>query len=204
MPTPAPWIDPALTLSGRNVNLLPLHPSHAPHLYAVGDDPELWRLVPNRMQSQADMDEYVRVALEGRDRGECLPFAIQSRSSCTLIGSTRYYALNPAHRNLEIGYTWLTPSEWRTVANTECKLLLLRHAFEFLGCVRVALRTDSRNLRSRRAIERLGATREGIFRKHMILPEGYVRDTVYYSLTEAEWPKTRDFLAAELNRIRTP
>lgn len=204
MPTPVPWIDPALTLSGRNVNLLPLNLSHAPGLWAVGKDPELWRLVPIRMQSQADMDEYVRAAVEGRDRGEYLPFVIQSRSSSALIGSTRYYALNPAHRNLEIGHTWLTPSAWRTAANTECKLLLLKYAFETLGCIRVALRTDARNLRSQRAIERLGAKREGVFRKHMILLEGYVRDTVYYSLTDEEWPKARDFLAAALDRGRTP
>jgi len=203
MPAPSPWTDPGLSLSGRFVNLVPLHPSQAPELFAAGKDPELWRFVPTRMQSQADMEDYIRTALDGRERGDCLPFAIQSRSDGALIGSTRYYALTPAHRNLEIGYTWLNPAAWRTAANTECKLLLLRHAFETLGCIRVALRTDLRNLRSQRAIERLGAAREGVFRKHMILPDGYVRDTVYYSLTDEDWPKARDFMAAALDSGRT-
>ena len=195
---PGPWMAPDLTLTGRLVSLVPLHPSHAPDLYAVGQDPEIWRYVPIPMRSLSDMAEYVRAAVADRDRGEAQPFAILSRADGSVLGSTRYYALAEKHRNLEIGYTWLKPSAWRSPINSECKLLLLRHAFESLGCLRVSLRTDVRNLRSRRAIERLGATQEGVFRKHMILPDGHVRDTVYYSLTDEEWPKARDFLAASL------
>jgi RimJ/RimL family protein N-acetyltransferase len=119
-----------------------------------------------------------------------------------ILGSTRFYALSKQNRNLEIGYTWIDPSVWRSAVNTECKYLLLRHAFDALGCLRVALRTDSRNQRSQRAIERLGATREGVLRKHMILGDGYVRDTVYYSVIDTDWPRVKAFLEAELARPR--
>lgn len=197
---PQAWIAPDLSLPGHSVRLVPLHPSHVPDLYEAGKDPEIWRFVPFRVGSRADMEEYVGKALSDRDRGEAFPFAILSEPDGAVLGSTRFYAISPEHKNLEIGYTWLSPSAWRTSANSECKFLLLRHAFEALGCLRVSLRTDARNLRSRSAIERLGAVREGVFRKHMILPDGHVRDTVYYSLTDEDWPKTRELLAAALER----
>lgn len=200
---PTPWIDPSLSLIGRHVRLEPLSLDHIPALHRAARDPELWRFVPvpSGSPSPADslegMEAYVRAALAAREAGEAHPFVIRTTDG-TVAGSTRYYALSPAHRNLEIGYTWLEPSWWRTPVNSECKLLLLRHAFDVLHCLRVALRTDARNVRSRRAIERLGAVQEGILRKHMVLADGHVRDTVYYSLTDAEWPAARQFLESAL------
>lgn len=196
----ASWIRPDLVLAGRHVRLTPLEPSHASGLYAVGRDAEIWKYVPFAVREPSDMERYVHAALEARNRGECFPFAITEASTGNLIGSTRYYALAPAHRNLEIGYTWLERSHWRTAANSECKYLLLAYAFGELACLRVALRTDARNLRSRAAMERFGAVREGVFRKHMILPDGHVRDSVYYSVTDEDWPGVRTFLEASLER----
>ena len=192
------WISPDLILSGGQVELVPMESGHVPGLYQAGKDPELWRFVPFAVGSESDMGRYAAMALADRERGEGFPFTIRNRAGGRILGSTRYYALSPQHRNLEIGYTWLDPAVWRTAVNTECKLLLLRHAFEALGCVRVALRTDLRNRRSRQAIGRLGAMQEGILRKHMILPDGYIRDTVYFSITDEEWPRVKDGLEARL------
>jgi N-acetyltransferase len=194
------WISPDLILAGGQVELVPLDAGHVPGLYQAGKDPELWRFVPFAVGSESDMGRYAAMALADRDRGECVPFTIRNRADGRILGSSRYYALSQQHRNLEIGYTWLDPSVWRTAVNTECKLLLLRHAFEALGCVRVALRTDFRNLRSRHAIERLGASQEGILRKHMILPDGYIRDTVYFSIIAGEWPRVKEGLEARLRK----
>jgi RimJ/RimL family protein N-acetyltransferase len=198
MPATAPWIAPETVLTGRHVRLVPLQESFVPGLFRAGSDPELWKYVPSLVRTEADMARYVRMALADRDKGESFPFVIQAIGADRILGSTRFYALSRQNRNLEIGYTWIDPSAWRSAVNTECKYLLLRHAFETLGCVRVALRTDMRNRRSQRAIERLGAVREGVLRKHMILGDGYVRDTVYYSVIDEEWPKVKAFLESEV------
>jgi N-acetyltransferase len=191
---PAPWIPHDLVLHGHDVRLEPLAAGHSAGLFPCAQDPEIWRFVPMTVSRPGDMDRYIDAAMADRDAGQAFPFAIRSAVTGDLLGSTRYYSLNAQHRNLEIGYTWLDPKAWRTAVNTGCKYLLLRYAFESLGCLRVALRTDLRNLRSQRAIERLGAVREGVFRRHMILPDGFVRDTVYYSITDLDWPRVKAFL----------
>lgn len=196
----AVWIRPDLELEGSHVRLVPLQTDHAPALYRAGKDPELWRYVPFMVATPEDMERYVGLALKDRENGESFPFAILAAGSGKVLGSTRYYALSRANRNLEIGYTWLDPSVWRTPVNSEAKLLLFRHAFETLGCLRVALRTDERNQRSQRAMERFGAVREGVFRKHLVLPDGFIRNTVYYSVTDEDWPGVRAFLQASLER----
>jgi RimJ/RimL family protein N-acetyltransferase len=187
-----------IRLEGAHVILEPLRAEHVPALAAAAVHPEIWTYTGMRMEGLDETAAYVRKALDERDRGESRPFAIVSAASREAIGSTRYYALSRQNRNLEIGYTWLIPSAWRTAVNTECKFLLLRHAFESMGCGRVALRTDKRNWRSQAAIERLGARKEGILRKHMIVADGYVRDTVYYSIIDEEWPEVRSRLLARL------
>jgi len=194
-----PWIAPGTGLAGKHVRLVPMEEAHIPGLFRAGADPEVWKFVPFRVRTEEDMRTYVRQALADRDKGEAYPFATLTGEG-RIIGSTRFYTLAPAHKNLEIGYTWLDPAHWRTAANTEAKSLMLAFAFETLGCQRVALRTDMLNLRSQRAMERFGAAREGVFRKHMILPDGRIRDTVYYSVTDAEWPKAKAFFAAALAR----
>ena len=189
-----------VTLEGRWVRLEPLAAGHAEALADVGLDPRLWRWIPTPVQSRADMHRYVQTALDEQRRGVSLPFAIVDRGSGRPIGSTRYGNIEPAHRRLEIGWTWLAVSHQRTRANTEAKLLLLGHAFDVLGANRVELKTDALNEQSRNAILRLGAVQEGILRKHIVCTSGRVRDTVYFSILDTEWPSVRAGLQARLDR----
>lgn len=190
-----------VTLTGRWVRLEPLDVRHADELFEAGCDPAIWEflLVPPPGDVR-DMEAYIEQALCERRAGRALPFAILSSATGRAVGSTRYMDIRPAHRGLEVGWTWLSPAVQRTAVNTECKLLLLGHAFEALGCLRVQLKTDARNLRSQQAIERLGAVREGVLRRHMVTRGGFVRDTVMYSITDAEWPGVRERLKARLER----
>jgi RimJ/RimL family protein N-acetyltransferase len=189
-----------VTLEGRWVRLEPLAAAHAEALADVGLEPRLWQWIPTQVHSRADMHRYVQAALEEQRRGVSLPFAIVERGNGRPIGSTRYGNIEPAHRRLEIGWTWLALPHQRTAANTEAKLLLLGHAFERLGANRVELKTDALNEQSRRAILRLGAVQEGIFRKHIVCASGRVRDTVYFSILDTEWPSVRARLQARLDR----
>jgi RimJ/RimL family protein N-acetyltransferase len=188
VPAILPVIVP-VTLEGRRVRLEPLEERHARELFEAGRDAEIWRTMPRGpLVSIDDARAMIREALEAARDGLQAPFAIVDRVSGRAIGSTRYLRIRRAHRGLEIGWTWLALAHQRTAANTECKKLLLEHAFERLGALRVQLKTDARNVRSQRAIERIGAVREGVLRSHMVMPDGFVRDTVMYSVTAAEWP----------------
>lgn len=177
-----------VTLSGTSVRLEPMTLAHAAALSRVGLEPELWRWIPSPVTTAEEMHRYVTTALDELQRGVSLPFVIVDQASGQIIGSTRYGNIEVAHRRLEIGWTWLTPAFQRSRANTEAKLLLLTHAFEILGMHRVELKTDALNAKSRAAIGRIGATQEGIFRRHMITASGRVRDTVYFSIIDSEWP----------------
>ncbi len=187
-------IEP-VTLQGRVVRLEPLALAHVPGLARVGLDPELWRWIPTQAADAAQMQAWVQTALDEQTAGTSLPFAIISQASGEAIGSTRYMNIVPAHRRLEIGSTWLSTAAQRSGANTEAKLLLLTHAFEALKAIRVELKTDALNSKSRAAIARIGGIEEGIFRRHVICASGRVRDTVYFSMLDNEWPavKTRLF-----------
>jgi RimJ/RimL family protein N-acetyltransferase len=188
-----------VSLIGRVVRLEPLSESHIPDLALAGADETIWRFMPyGLVNSETKMGEWVRDLLGRAARGTDLPFAVIHLDSDKAIGSTRYMDIQPQHRGLEIGGTWYGAAYQRTAVNTECKLLLLTHAFEALGCVRVQLKTDSRNERSQRAIERLGAVREGVLRDHMLMPDGYRRSSVYYSVLQAEWPGVKARLQARL------
>jgi RimJ/RimL family protein N-acetyltransferase len=179
------------TLRGRMVRLEPMKVEHIGPLSHVGLVPSLWRWIPNPVATAEDMRAYVATALDEQRRGVSVPFVIIDQISGQVIGSTRYANIEPVHHRLEIGWTWITPGHQRTAANTEAKLLLLTHAFEVLGAHRVELKTDALNDRSRDAILRIGAVEEGTFRKHMIASTGRVRDTVYYSIIDSEWPKVK-------------
>ena len=182
----------SLTLTGRFVRLEPLSERHVPGLTAVGIDDDIWRLMPyGPMRNQDDIRRWVNLILQRAGEGTDLPFAVIHVDSGRVAGATRYMEIRPEHRGLEIGGTWYGAEFRRTVVNTECKYLLLRHAFEQLGCIRVQLKTDSRNIRSQRAIERIGAIREGTLRNHMILPDGTIRDSVYFSVLDSEWPAVK-------------
>lgn len=196
------WITPVV-LEGAVVRLEPLTAAHVPALWAVSSDATIFRYMPHVPRSADDLYAYAAAAAQALAADQGIAFAILERSSGQPVGSSSYLAADPRHRRLEIGGTWITPAYQRTAVNTEAKLLLLRHAFEALGCRRVELKTDSSNERSRRAIERIGAVEEGIFRNHMLLPDGRSRDSVYYSIIDREWPAVRTRLETLLSR-RTP
>lgn len=181
-----------ITLTGRHVRLEPLSEAHVPDLAAVGLDPEVWRyMLYGDIDSEAKMLGFVRDLLARQARGTDLPFAVIDLASGRAVGCTRYMDIRPHDRGLEIGGTWYGAAFRRTAVNTESKHLLLCHAFEMLGCIRVQFKTDLRNERSQRAIERLGAVKEGILRNHMITPDGTIRDSVYYSIIDSEWPAVK-------------
>lgn len=188
-----------VTLEGRHVRLEPLARAHLAGLAAVGLDEELWRWIPTQVRTREEMAAYIETALEEQARGISLPFALVEKSTGRAIGSTRYANIDRAHRRVEIGWTWVARDWQRTAVNTEAKYLLLRHAFETLGCIRVELKTDSLNERSRAAILRIGAREEGTFRNHMITASGRVRHTVYFSIIDAEWPEVKARLESKVN-----
>lgn len=183
-----PWKAP-ITLTGRSVRLEPLSLDHVPGLAEVGCDDRIWQLMLyGLIRSESDMRRWVESLLEAQASGTDLPFAVVHLASGRLAGATRYLEMRPEHRALEIGGTWYGLDFQRTAVNSECKYLLLKYAFEKLGCVRVQFKADLRNERSWRAIERIGAVREGVLRNHFIMPDGVRRDSVYYSILDTEWP----------------
>jgi RimJ/RimL family protein N-acetyltransferase len=194
-------IETPIMLQGNAVMLQPLDERHAEDLFQAAQDPDIWRYmpVPAPVRSE-DMRRIIASALRLAAGGGELPFAIVERAGGKAIGSTRYMDIQPENRGLEIGWTWLGRAYWRTAINTECKYLLLWHAFETLGAIRVQLKTDLRNERSQQAIARLGALREGVLREHRILHDGYRRSSVYFSILEQEWPAVRARLEAFLAR----
>jgi RimJ/RimL family protein N-acetyltransferase len=190
-------LDP-VTLRGSTVRLEPMRIDHVDGLARVGLEPELWRWISTPVDSPEAMHRYVRNALDEQDRGVSLPFVVAHQASGQIIGSTRYGNIEMSHRRLEIGWTWLISAHQRTRANTECKFLLLAHAFETLGVNRVELRTDVRNEKSRNAIARVGAKEEGIARCHIITDSGRIRDTITFSIIGSEWPAVRARLESML------
>jgi RimJ/RimL family protein N-acetyltransferase len=181
--------------------LEPLSEDHVPGLTAIGIDEEIWSLMPyGPMRDQADIARWVKLIMRRAAEGTDHPFTVIHLESGRVAGTTRYMEIRPEHRGLEIGGTWYGADFRRTAVNTECKYLLLRHAFEDLRCIRVQLKTDSRNVRSQRAVERIGAVREGTLRNHMILPDGVVRHSVYFSILDSEWPAVKRGLENMLAR----
>ncbi len=195
--TAPPAIAP-VRLAGRHIELIPMDASHTDGLYEAGRSPEIWTYMRIRVAGPDDMARLVREALLAQAEGREIPFVIRDRAAQRIVGSTRFLDIRPADRGVEIGWTWLDPAVWRTPVNTESKYLLLRHCFETLGLIRVQLKTDARNLRAQRAIERLGTVREGVLRHQFIMPDGYLRDSVYYSILAEEWPAVRGHLESLL------
>lgn len=190
-----------LELAGGAARLEPLAASHAPGLAEVGCEESIWRWWPVKpMRSRADAEEMVARALAAAEKGAELPFAIVERATGRAIGSTRYLDVQKENRALEVGATWVAPPWQRTAVNTECKYLLLRHAFEALRAVRVQLKTDARNERSRAAILRIGGEFEGVLRKSRVLHDGYIRDTAYFSVIAGDWPAVKGRLEGLMGR----
>jgi len=191
-------VEPII-LTGGIVRLEPLSEGHIPALVKVGLDEKIWRYMRyGKVETVEQLTAWVRELLGLQRNGTDLPFAVIHLASGAAIGCTRYLNIDPPDRSLEIGGTWYALDYQGTMVNSECKYLLLKHAFEQLECIRVWFKTDLRNLRSQRALERLGAVKEGVLRNHMILPDGYIRDSVVYSLLPEEWPKVEKRLEAQL------
>ena len=186
-------------LEGSHVRLEPLAKAHLAGLAQVGLEEELWRWIPVPVRTVEEMAAYIETALQEQERGVSLPFALIEKATGRAIGSTRYGNIDRTHRRVEIGWTWVARGWQRTAVNTEAKYLLLKHAFETLACIRVELKTDSLNEKSRAAILRIGAREEGIFRNHMITASGRIRHTVYFSIVDSEWPAVKARLESLLN-----
>jgi RimJ/RimL family protein N-acetyltransferase len=197
--THAVRVEPVI-LEGRLVRLEPLGFEHVPGLAEVGLDPDIWRWTLARPQSEADIRAWAASTMSARDAGTEFPFATIDVATGRPIGSSRYLNIALEHRRLEIGWTWVAPPWQRTGANREAKLLMLEHAFDRLGCRRVEFKTDSNNEKSRVALLGIGARLEGIFRNHMVMPDGRMRHSAWYSVIDEEWPEVRSGLAAMLQR----
>lgn len=186
-------------LEGKHVRLEPLTLEHAPDLYEAGNDDEVWQFLSMpKPDTLVEMQAFIQGALGQQLAGLRVPFAIIDKASGKAIGTTSYLDIQPQNKGVEIGWTWLGKAYWRSPINTECKYLLLSHAFEDQGAIRVQLKTDSRNWRSQHAIERIGAKKEGVLRKHVIYPSGYIRDSVYFSIIDSEWPIVKQRLESRL------
>jgi RimJ/RimL family protein N-acetyltransferase len=191
-----------VTLEGHGVRLESLTPDHAEGLIAAATDGKLWELWFTSVPAPADTKKYIAEALAGQREGHMLPWAVRDLATGTIVGSTRYHDMVPAVDRVEIGYTWYAASRQRSHLNAACKLLLLTHGFETLGCQLVGFRTDNFNFRSQRAIEALGAKKDGVLRHHFRRRDGTVRDSVMYSILASEWPDVRSHLSWRLSRER--
>ncbi len=188
-------------LEGKVVRLEPLRLDHLPAICRVGMDESIWKWTNNIVNDESDLQRYVREALSAQAEGTALPFVTVERSSDTVVGSTRFGNIDIANRKVEIGWTWINAAWQRSAVNTEAKLLMLTHAFEVWKCIRVELKTDSNNIKSRTAIARIGAVQEGTLRNHIITESGRFRDSVYFSIIESEWAQVKVNLTSRLANV---
>jgi N-acetyltransferase len=195
------FVEP-VTLEGSHVTLEPLGREHAAGIRDAAADGELWRLWYTGVPAPEKTEAWIDAALAMREKLGAMPFAVRDKATQEIVGSTRYFNVEAAHRRLEIGHTWYARRAQRTAVNSECKLLLLTHAFEALSCIAVEFRTNFFNFQSREAIARLGAKQDGILRNHQIQPDGTRRDTVVFSIIEGEWPAVKRNLQFRLERKR--
>jgi RimJ/RimL family protein N-acetyltransferase len=195
------FIEP-ITLTGTHASIEPLGREHEEALQLAAADGELWRLWYTSVAPPEKMGEYIATALDMRERLDAMPFVIREKSSGEIVGCTRYFNVDAANRRLEIGHTWYSKRVQRGPINTECKLMLLSHAFEKLQCIAVEFRTHWFNHASRAAIERLGAKQDGVLRSHQVSADGSKRDTVVFSIIDGEWPAVRRHLRYQLERPR--
>lgn len=187
-----------ITLTGTHVQLQPLSESHLDALSQVGLDPELWKWIPSQVLDRDQMLRFIRTQLSDQEKGTALPFVTSDLASGKVVGNTRFMNIDMPNKRVEIGGTWIAKPWQRTAVNTEAKFLMMRHAFETLGCNRVEWKTDALNTQSRNAILRLGAKQEGIFRQHIVTWSGRLRDSVYFSVIAPEWPDVKRALEAKI------
>ncbi|CAI6241227.1 GNAT family N-acetyltransferase [Bacillus subtilis] len=185
-------------LTGELIRVVPMDKSHIQGLYEAAKDENIWAHLPKTITTLHDMEAFVEEALQTKECGTEFPFVIIHRESGKIVGTTRFLYMSSASRSLEIGWTWFHPSVWGTSVNSECKYLLLQYCFERLNTIRVQFKTDERNIRSQKAIERLGAVKEGILRNQMIRKDGTFRNSVFYSLIDRDWPSVKLHLERRL------
>ncbi|MDP4170075.1 MAG: GNAT family protein [Bacillota bacterium] len=185
-------------LEGKGVQLLPMEMEHVDGLWEFASKNEIWTYMPSKVRTKNDLEMIMKLALEEREKGLQYPFVVLDKTNNKLVGSTRYLDISSNNKSLEIGWTWYDPAVWRSHVNTECKFMLLEHAFQTWNSNRVQFKTDLRNIRSQTAIGRLGAQKEGILRKDRVLSDGFVRDTVVFSILKEEWPKRRGIFVNKL------
>lgn len=187
------------SLQGKTVKLIPINMDHLEGLWEAAKPAEIWSFMASQVRTKDEMEQMIESALKERDSGTQYTFTVLDNEN-RVIGSTRFLDILPLHKSAEIGWTWYHPDVWRTKVNTECKLLLFKHAFERWNLTRVQLKTDSRNLRSQQAIVRLGAVKEGTLRKDRIISGGYARDTVFFSILHEEWARVKSGLIMKLQK----
>jgi len=193
-----------VALTGKHIRLEPMRPAHAPALLGAGGASEIWEWMPSRPVNQATTESWLEKAMQAESQGREYPFVVILVPSERLVGSTRYLDVVEDDRTVEIGWTWYAPDTWGSVVNPEAKYLLMRHAFEDWGAIRVALKTDIRNVHSQAAIKKLGAKYEGLLRNQRIRPDGSYRDTVIFSITDREWPAVKSRLEQRIERLTPP
>ncbi|QGH33710.1 GNAT family N-acetyltransferase [Gracilibacillus salitolerans] len=181
-------------LVGEKVRIVPMESHHIQGLYDIANEERIWNHLPRNIQTITDMMSFVEEALEGKESGREFPFVVLRRDNEKIIGSTRFLDISNTNKSLEIGWTWYTPSVWGTHTNTECKYLLLKYCFETLKLIRVQFKTDEQNVRSQKAIEKIGAVKEGILRNQMIRKNGTYRNSIFYSIIEQEWEAVKNKL----------
>lgn len=186
-------------LIGDHVRIVPLEKKYLHDLYHISKEESIWAHLPKMIKTVEDMESLIEEAMYKKMDGTEFPFVILLRENNKVIGSTRFLSISSSHRNLEIGWTWLCPSVWGTKINIECKYLLLKYCFEKMKMIRVQLKTDERNIRSQKAIERIGGLKEGVLRNHMIRKDGSFRNSVFYSIIDNEWPSVKRKLEILLN-----
>ncbi|MEW5069000.1 GNAT family N-acetyltransferase [Bacillus subtilis] len=186
-------------LTGELIRVVPMDKSHIQGLYEAANDENIWTHLPKTITTLRGMEAFVEEALQTKETGTECPFVIIHRKTGKMVGTTRFLYMSSASRSLEIGWTWFHPSVWGTSVNTECKYLLLQYCFEQLKTIRVQFKTDERNIRSQKAIERLGAVKEGILRNQMIRKDGTFRNSVFYSIIDSEWPSVKQHLERRLH-----
>jgi RimJ/RimL family protein N-acetyltransferase len=192
-----------VTLEGNLVQLEPLSMDHLPALAEIAFHPQTWRWMSDRMESEDDLRRYIQAGLDAAAAGAAMPWATRSTKDNRIIGSTRFADIQPAHWTLEIGWTWMHPDYQRRGINVEAKYMQLRHAFEVMGARRVAFKTHHQNMKSQTAIQALGAKHEGIFRNHVIMPDGSPRHSYWYSIIDEEWPEVKANLERRMQRHQT-
>ncbi|MDM5300930.1 GNAT family N-acetyltransferase [Bacillus subtilis] len=185
-------------LTGELIRVVPMDKSHIQGLYEAANDETIWAHLPKTITTLHDMEDFIEEALQMKASGAEFPFVMIHRETGKIVGTTRFLYMSSASRSLEIGWTWLNPSVWGTSVNTECKYLLLQYCFEQLKTIRVQFKTDERNVRSQKAIERLGAVKEGILRNQMIRKDGTFRNSVFYSIIDSDWPSVKQHLEQRL------